>query len=118
MLPSSVIEQFSLDEGAVRPALSIYVDVDEAGVALKDTLHMQVEKVPVVANLRLENIEHLVSEESLVDPQASYPYRKELAILWRAAKLLHAGRQEKRVANGLRAEQLGLVDPNALARDF
>ena len=118
MLPSSVIEQFSLDEGAARPALSIYVDVDEAGVALKDTLHMQVEKVPVVANLRLENIEHLVSEESLVDPQASYPYRKELAILWRAAKLLHAGRQEKRVANGLRAEQLGLVDPNALARDF
>ena len=118
MLPSSVIEQFSLDEGAARPALSIYVDVDEAGVALKDTLHMQVEKVPVVANLRLENIEYLVSEESLVDPQASYPYRKELAILWRAAKLLHAGRQEKRVANGLRAEQLGLVDPNALARDF
>ena len=118
MLPSSVIEQFSLDEGAARPALSIYVDVDEAGVALKDTLHMQVERVPVVANLRLENIEHLVSEESLVDPQASYPYRKELAILWRAAKLLHAGRQEKRVANGLRAEQLGLVDPNALARDF
>ena len=118
MLPSSVIEQFSLDEGAARPALSIYVDVDEAGVALKDTLHMQVERVPVVTNLRLENIEHLVSEESLVDPQASYPYRKELAILWRAAKLLHAGRQEKRVANGLRAEQLGLVDPNALARDF
>jgi len=31
---------------------------------------------------------------------------------------LHAGRQEKRMVNGLRAEQLGVLDPNALARDF
>jgi exoribonuclease-2 len=79
---------------------------------------MRAEMVPMAANLRLEDIEHLVSEESLIDEGASYPYRKELAILWQAAKLLHAGRQEKRVANGLRAEQLGLIDPNALARDF
>ncbi|ANI98828.1 ribonuclease II [Polynucleobacter wuianus] len=118
MLPDSVIEQFSLDEGAPRPALSIYVDIDPDGVANRDTLQMRAEMVPMVANLRLENIEHLVSEESLVDEAASYPYRKELAILWRAAKLLHAGRQEKRIANGLRAEQLGVIDPNALARDF
>ena len=118
MLPDSVIEQFSLDEGAARPALSIYVDIDAAGIANRDTLQMRAEMVPMVANLRLENIEHLVSEESLTDEAVSYPYRKELSILWRAAKLLHAGRQEKRIANGLRAEQLGVVDPNALARDF
>ena len=118
MLPDSVIEQFSLDEGAPRPALSIYVDVDAVGIANRDTLQMRAEMVPMVANLRLENIEHLVSEESLTDEAVSYPYRKELSILWRAAKLLHAGRQEKRIANGLRAEQLGVVDPNALARDF
>ena len=118
MLPDSVIEQFSLDEGAARPALSIYVDIDAAGIANRDTLQMRAEMVSMVANLRLENIEHLVSEESLTDEAVSYPYRKELSILWRAAKLLHAGRQEKRIANGLRAEQLGVVDPNALARDF
>jgi exoribonuclease-2 len=118
MLPDSVIEQFSLDEGAPRPALSIYVDIDAAGIANRDTLQMRAEMVPMAANLRLENIEHLVSEESLTDEAVSYPYRKELSILWRAAKLLHAGRQEKRIANGLRAEQLGVVDPNALARDF
>ncbi|QWD96808.1 ribonuclease catalytic domain-containing protein [Polynucleobacter sp. MG-6-Vaara-E2] len=118
MLPDSVIEQFSLDEGAARPALSIYVDIDAAGIANRDTLQMRAEMVPMVANLRLENIEHLVSEESLTDEAVSYPYRKELSILWRAAKLLHAGRQEKRIANGLRAEQLGVVDSNALARDF
>lgn len=118
MLPDSVIEQFSLDEGMPRPALSIYVDIDAQGVVNRETLQMRSEMVPMAANLRLEDIEHLVSEESLADESASYPYRKELAILWQAAKYLHAGRQEMRVANGLRAEQLGLIDPNALARDF
>ena len=118
MLPDSVIEQFSLDAGAPRPALSIYVDLDADGIVNRDTLQMRAEMVPMTANLRLEDVEHLVSEESLVDEGVSYPYRKELAILWRAAKLLHAGRQEKRIANGLRAEQLGVIDPNALARDF
>ena len=118
MLPDSVIEQFSLDEGASRPALSIYVDIDAQGVTNRDSLQMRAEMVPMVANLRLEDIEHLVSEESLADEGAAYPYRKELSILWKAAQLLHAGRQEKRVTNGLRAEQLGLIDPNTLARDF
>ena len=118
MLPDSVIEHFSLDEGASRPTLSIYVDIDAQGVTNRDSLEMRAEMVPMVANLRLEDIEHLVSEESLSDEATTYPYRKELSILWKAAQLLHAGRQEKRIANGLRAEQLGLIDPNALARDF
>ena len=118
MLPDSVIEHFSLDEGASRPTLSIYVDIDAQGVTNRDSLEMRAEMVPMVANLRLEDIEHLVSEESLADEATTYPYRKELSILWKAAQLLHAGRQEKRIANGLRAEQLGLIDPNALARDF
>jgi len=118
MLPDSVISQFSLDKGAPRPALSIYVDIDAKGLLSRDSLQMRAEMVPMAANLRLEDIEHLVSEESLLDESAIYPYRKELAVLWKAAQHLHAGRQEKRIANGLRAEQLGLIDPNALARDF
>jgi exoribonuclease-2 len=118
MLPDSVIEQFSLDEGAPRPALSLYVDVDADGQVKRESLQMRAEMVPMASNLRLEDLEHLVSEESLLDDGAVYPYRKELAVLWKAAKLLHVGRQEKRIANGLRAEQLGVLDPNALARDF
>jgi exoribonuclease-2 len=118
MLPDSVIQQFSLDEGAARPALSIYVDIDSAGVVDRDSLQLRAEMVPMGANLRLENLEHLVTEESLADESADYAYRQELSVLWSAAKLLHAGRQEQRVANGLRAEQLGFLDPNALARDF
>ena len=118
MLPDSVIKQFSLDEGAPRPALSIYVDIDAQGHLNQDSIQMRAEMVPMAANLRLEDLEHLVSEDSLLDESATYPFRKELAVLWKAAKHLHAGRQEKRVANGLRSEQLGVVDPNALARDF
>ena len=118
MLPDAVIQQFSLDEGATRPALSIYVDIDSSGAMDKDSLQLRAEMVLMGANLRLENLEHLVTEESLADEVANYSYRQELSILWTAAKLLHAGRQEQRVANGLRPEQLGVLDPNALARDF
>ena len=118
MLPDAVIQQFSLDEGATRPALSIYVDIDSSGAMNKDSLQLRAEMVLMGANLRLENLEHLVTEESLADEVANYSYRQELSILWTAAKLLHAGRQEQRVANGLRPEQLGVLDPNALARDF
>ena len=118
MLPNSVIAQFSLDEGKSCPALSIYVDIDTQGQILEGSLQMRAELVPIAANLRLENLEDKISEASLQDDSSDYPYRKELAILWGAAKYLHAQRQEQRIANGLRAEQLGVIDPNALARDF
>ena len=118
MLPDSVIAQFSLDEGKSCPALSVYVDIDRQGQILEGSLQMRAELVPIAANLRLENLEDKISEDSLRDESSNYPYRQELAILWGAAKHLHAQRQEKRIANGLRAEQLGVIDPNALARDF
>jgi exoribonuclease-2 len=118
MLPDAVIQKFSLDEGAARPALSVYVDIDADGLVNRETIQMRAEMVPIAANLRLENVEHLVSDEALSDASTEFPFKNELGILWRAAKHLHTGRQEKRVANGLRAEQLGLIDPNALARDF
>lgn len=118
MLPDSIIEQFSLDEGEPRPALSIYVDINSEGVLNQESLQLRAEMVPVGSNLRLENLEHKVTEDSLIDESADLPYRHELSVLWSAAKLLHAGRQEQRVSNGLRAELLGVVDPQALARDF
>ncbi|CAM3733826.1 ribonuclease catalytic domain-containing protein [Polynucleobacter antarcticus] len=118
MFPDSVIQQFSLDEGAPRPALSIYIDINSDGVVNQDALQLRAEMVPIGANLRLEHLEHKVIEASLLDPTSDFPYRQELSVLWSAAKLLHAGRQEQRLANGLRAEQLGAIDPNALARDF
>ncbi len=117
MLPDSIITQFSLDEGGERAALSMYVDLDADNKLQEDTLEIRAERVPILANLRLEDLEHLVTEEAFANKEA-FPFHEELAILWKGAQHLHAARQERRVANGLRAEQLGLVDSNALARDF
>ena len=134
MLPEQVIEIFSLhaaDSGRgnvsdvipLRPAVSLYVTIDAEGSPILEGEHApitKVERVPMAHNLRLDDLEDLVTEESLADVSntAHLPYQNELAVLWRSAKQLHARRQEQRVANGLRAEVLGLPDPQGLARDF
>ena len=132
MLPDEVIEVFSLhaanqdlpnQETPLRPAVSLYVTLGTDGSAVLDGEHApvtKVERVPMASNLRLDNLEDLVTEEALQDVgnAAQIPYQQELQVLWQSAKQLHAKRQEQRVASGLKAESLGLPDPNALARDF
>jgi exoribonuclease-2 len=132
MLPDEVIEVFSLHatdpndlnkETPLRPAVSLYVTLNADGSPVLDGEHVpvtKVERVPMASNLRLDNLEDLVTEESLRDlnNSAQIPYQQELQVLWQSAKQLHAKRQEQRVASGLKAESLGLPDPQALARDF
>jgi exoribonuclease-2 len=130
MLPDEVIEVFSLHAAQsaasdlpLRPAVSLYVTLNAEGLPILEGEHApvtKVERVPMVANLRLDDLEHLVTEESLMDVKntAGIPYQGELNILWQSAKQLHAKRQEQRVANGLKEEALGLPDPTALPRDF
>ncbi len=118
MLPDSFVHFFSLDQGKVCPAVSLYVDINAAGELLDTTSQTKIEFVPIEANLRLDDLESRVSEESLIDPGTSLPYQKELCILWSLAKFLHGRRQEQRAKTGLRVEQLGVSDPNALVRDF
>ena len=132
MLPDEVIEVFSLhadnqdlpnQDSPLRPAVSLYVTLGTDGSPVLDGEHApvtKVERVPMASNLRLDNLEDLVTEEALQDVgnAAQIPYQQELQVLWQSAKQLHAKRQEQRVASGLKAESLGLPDPNALARDF
>jgi exoribonuclease-2 len=130
MLPDEVIEVFSLHaaESAsldlpLRPAVSLYVTLNSEGLPILEGDHApvtKVERVPMASNLRLDDLEHLVTEESLLDEKntAAIPYQAELNILWQSAKQLHAKRQEQRVMNGLKEEALGLPDPTALPRDF
>jgi len=118
MLPESVIQLFSLDEGKARPALSLYVEVNSEGMVLPETEQTRIELVPIAHNLRLNALEDLVTEESLQNENVSYPYRAELLILWNAARQLHRLRQTKRQANALREEPFGPGDPQALVRDF
>ena len=132
MLPDEVIDVFSLhaanqdspnQPSSLRPAVSLYVTLNVDDVPFLDGEHApltKVERVPMASNLRLDNLEDLVTEESLQDVNnpSQIPYQQELQILWQSAKQLHAKRQEQRVASGLKAESLGLPDPHALARDF
>ncbi len=121
MLPDAVIAQFSLDAGSARPAVSIYVDVDAQGDLIDQSVQTRIELVPIAANLRLEHLEESVNQ--FADPEYvakdnAFAFQNELLVLWRAAQKLHAKRQEQREKNGLRVEQLGVIDPNALQRDF
>jgi exoribonuclease-2 len=129
MLPSTLVEQYSLTVGhdpkelVSRPALSLYVYIDSQGKIsdLEEHLaHTKVELVPIAANLRLHEFEDRVTQESLDDEsnKNNIPYQLELAALWKAAKVFHANRQLKRVEFGQRPEVMGVHDPKALLRDF
>jgi exoribonuclease-2 len=120
MLPTKVIEVFSLDAGQYRPAISLYVELTPEGNLVEDIKPLtQIEQVLIEKNLRLGHFEHLVDEESIEDSSRhDIPYRAELFVLWKAAKLFHEKRQQVRIANGQRAEKLGPPEPNSLPRDF
>ncbi len=136
MLPKSVVDVFSLEAGEARPAISLYVEVSPGGEMISSPPHRTViERVPIQQNLRLHEIEDVLTQAyfddmeqdaqldetkgSSVDSKTkAIPFENELKLLWAGAKVLFAKRQEVKVANGQRAEQLGNSDPNALLRDF
>ena len=64
MLPDSLVQGFSLEEGREVPALSLYVDLDETGkwVAGRES---RIERIKVFANLRHDQLDELVTEELL-----------------------------------------------------
>lgn len=62
MLPENWIGAFSLDEGKVVPAFSIYFDVDENWQLSEPT--SQIELVPIATNLRIQNIEPFFNSET------------------------------------------------------
>jgi exoribonuclease-2 len=86
MLPDDWVADFTLRAGATPPALTLYVEVDEAGeVRGRRTV---VERVPIVANLRLHEIGDAFAADlpSPADP----PWTGELRALWRFAQRLAA----------------------------
>jgi exoribonuclease II len=89
MLPDDVVARFSLDHGGELPAVSLYVDLDEA-FAVRGR-HTRLERVPIVANLR--HAEYDVLNEAFEKNQASgLAFEEELKTLWRAACALEASR--------------------------
>jgi len=100
MLPDDVVQAYTLQEGRDCPAVSLYADFDEATLALKDT-RTRLERVPIVANLRHDQLDALITEEWLRDPAhgasevptAIAPLREPLSFLFRLASHLKSLRE-------------------------
>jgi exoribonuclease-2 len=90
MLPEPVITQFTLAEGASRPALSLYVELDPELAIVGQRSVMEL--VPITANLRHETLEQEFNEASLASQRMDYPYASELTLLWRFARTLEVAR--------------------------
>jgi exoribonuclease II len=88
MLPDDLVAEFTLRAGAVPPALSMYVEIDQAGNVQRPTT--VVERVPIAANLRLHEIGDAFANAlpSTADP----PWTQELRALWKFAQRLSDAR--------------------------
>ncbi|MBQ0944686.1 RNB domain-containing ribonuclease [Ideonella sp. 4Y16] len=93
MLPDAVVQAYTLDEGRDCPAVSLYVTLDEATLAVTAT-ETRLERVPIAANLRHDQLDEVITEASLTgEAVAEYPFAPELAFCFRLARHLKAARE-------------------------
>ena len=100
MLPSDVVQIYTLDAGRANPAVSLYITLDEATLEITGT-ETKLERVPVSVNLRHDQLDHIVTEEWLADPtiqtentpQPLQDLREQLSFLYILAKHLKAQRE-------------------------
>ncbi|MEM5433105.1 ribonuclease catalytic domain-containing protein [Cupriavidus oxalaticus] len=111
MLPDPVVERYTLQEGRVCPALSLYVTVDPT-VWLITGSETRAEMVPIAANLRHNLLDDVITEASLAEGTGDYPFREALTQLWHFAGYLYDERQKARLASGLRPESHNRADFN------
>jgi exoribonuclease-2 len=82
MLPGEVVAAFSLVAGEARPALSLYVELDESGAPVS---HRTVaERVAVAANLALDKVGDAFA--SPLPSPGDPPWAAEMRVLWRLAQ--------------------------------
>ncbi|MGH8709552.1 MAG: RNB domain-containing ribonuclease [Burkholderiales bacterium] len=90
MLPEDVIARYSLDAGAERASVSLYVTVSAADLSVRGH-HSRLERVRVAANLRHGELAALDAAFE-AGAQAGLPYEEELRTLWRFAEALERRR--------------------------
>ena len=98
MLPDDVIARYSLDHGEGRPAISLYVDVDEKDGSIRGKT-TRIERVTIEANLRHAQYDAL-NEAFIAGRKEGLPYEEELHSLWRFALALEARRGKPSTASG------------------
>jgi exoribonuclease II len=91
MLPPDVVGAFSLDEGAERPALSLYVDYSSVDGVLLHTRQSRIERLSIAANLRHGACEAL-NDAFAAGEAKGLPFEEDLRVLWQAACRLEAER--------------------------
>jgi exoribonuclease II len=100
MLPDAVVQSYTLAAGRDCPAVSLYVTLDEASLAIQSTV-TKLERVPMAANLRHDVLDTEVTEAALADVpaweqvpgQTPVGMRCQLAFLFRLAQHLKAQRE-------------------------
>jgi exoribonuclease II len=104
MLPDSVVQNYTLAEGKNCPAVSLYVIFDETSFDIL-AIESKIESIPIVANLRHDTLEDVITEEWLkssnfraisgVEP--AYLLPEQLSFLYQLAKYL---KQKREVVRG------------------
>ena len=100
MLPDDVVEAYTLSEGRPVPAVSLYVTLDEATLEVQAT-ETRLERVPIVANLRHDQIDHLITDDWLaggnvsnkIEAEALPIKREQLSFLYKLAQHLKHQRE-------------------------
>ena len=93
MLPEAVVQAYTLAAGQACPAVSLYVTLDEATLEAR-AYETRLERVPIVANLRHDALDAVITEGSLAGEEpADYPFAAELAFAFRLARQLKAARE-------------------------
>ncbi len=93
MLPDEVVQRYTLQEGRECPAVSLYVSFDEATLAVTGS-ETRLERVPIAANLRHDQLDTTVTEASLTGgAPADYRFAPDLAFAFRLARHLKAQRE-------------------------
>jgi len=99
MLPDAVVEAYTLAEGKPRPAISLYLTVNET---LEIVGHeSRLERVHVAANLRHHEIEPLFNEETLAAGLGDFRFAAELKLLWQLACACEGRRGKPSATQGI-----------------
>ncbi|WP_019141936.1 ribonuclease catalytic domain-containing protein [Noviherbaspirillum massiliense] len=116
MLPDALVDAFTLAEGRTCPAVSLYANLDPSDWSVIST-ETRAEAVPIAVNLRHNDLDDLITAESLNAGTGDYAHKDDIALLWKWAQVLEKARMVKREGFGLRPEQTNRVDFNFYVED-
>ncbi|MDO5691573.1 MAG: RNB domain-containing ribonuclease [Pseudomonadota bacterium] len=100
MLPDDVVDAYTLSEGHPVPAVSLYVTLHEITLEVQAT-ETRLERVPIAANLRHDQLDHLITDGWLAGAEESSEtganplpiQREQLSFLYKLAQHLKARRE-------------------------